>query len=369
MGRGISRSICHCLDGDPTAGTLGRAVHCQPVHICESAGEERVDFDDTPEEAAFRAEARAWLDANAKPKVDAEQRINVMGATATTPRRSPRPSAGRPRWPTRAGRPSTGRPPTAGATPAAARVHGAVRGAGPLRRARHALRHRRRHDRADDHRPRHRRARRSATSSRCDGARRSGASSGASPTPAPTSPSLRHPGRAGRRRVRAQRPEGLDQRRPLLRLRPRHLPHRPDACRSTRASPASSSTCARRASRSGPCARSPARPTSTRCSSTTCACPAANLVGDLHDGWRVARTTLMNERHATGSLGLALAAASSALRRRRAQRRRAGRSTTRWCARSWPGCYTLGRLFDLTNARVRTAHGHAAASPASRARS
>ncbi|HKH25091.1 MAG TPA: acyl-CoA dehydrogenase family protein, partial [Acidimicrobiales bacterium] len=27
-----------------------------------------MDFDDTPEEAAFRAEARAWLDTNALPK-------------------------------------------------------------------------------------------------------------------------------------------------------------------------------------------------------------------------------------------------------------------------------------------------------------
>ena len=27
-----------------------------------------MDFDDTPEEAAFRAEARAWLEANAKPQ-------------------------------------------------------------------------------------------------------------------------------------------------------------------------------------------------------------------------------------------------------------------------------------------------------------
>ena len=29
--------------------------------------------------------------------------------------------------------------------------------------------------------------------------------------------------------------------------------------------------------------------------------PAANLVGDLHDGWRVARTTLMNERMSAGT--------------------------------------------------------------------
>jgi 3-oxochol-4-en-24-oyl-CoA dehydrogenase len=42
---------------------------------------------------------------------------------------------------------------------------------------------------------------------------------------------------------------------------------------STRASPTSSSTCAARASRFGPCARSPARPCSTRCSSPTSSSP------------------------------------------------------------------------------------------------
>jgi alkylation response protein AidB-like acyl-CoA dehydrogenase len=44
-----------------------------------------MDFQDTPEEAAFRAEARAWLDANAKPKVDADQRISVMGGYRDDP--------------------------------------------------------------------------------------------------------------------------------------------------------------------------------------------------------------------------------------------------------------------------------------------
>jgi alkylation response protein AidB-like acyl-CoA dehydrogenase len=78
--------------------------------------------------------------------------------------------------------------------------------------------------------------------------------------------------------------------------------------------------------------------------------PAANLVGDPNDGWRVARTTLMNERHATGALGSAqgafqalagLAAATGATDPRVRQQ----------LAR----VYTLGRLFELTNARVRTA--------------
>jgi acyl-CoA dehydrogenase len=83
--------------------------------------------------------------------------------------------------------------------------------------------------------------------------------------------------------------------------------------------------------------------------------PATNLVGDEHDGWRVARTTLMNERHATGSLGstrssfdalAGLAATPRADGTRPADdpivRQRLARA------------FTLGRLFDLTNARVRT---------------
>ena len=36
-----------------------------------------MDFDDTPEEAAFRAEARAWLDTNAKPKQPGERSASL----------------------------------------------------------------------------------------------------------------------------------------------------------------------------------------------------------------------------------------------------------------------------------------------------
>ena len=50
---------------------------------------------------------------------------------------------------------------------------------------------------------------------------------------------------------------------------PAPTPTRP----STRASPTSPSTCTRPASRSGRCARSPARPSSTRCTSPRCGCP------------------------------------------------------------------------------------------------
>jgi alkylation response protein AidB-like acyl-CoA dehydrogenase len=79
--------------------------------------------------------------------------------------------------------------------------------------------------------------------------------------------------------------------------------------------------------------------------------PATNLVGDWNDGWRVARTTLMNERFATGSLGDSSTAFASLLDHVRATGRTADPVVRQQLAR----LHTLGRLFDLTNARVRTA--------------
>jgi alkylation response protein AidB-like acyl-CoA dehydrogenase len=79
--------------------------------------------------------------------------------------------------------------------------------------------------------------------------------------------------------------------------------------------------------------------------------PAANLVGDLHDGWRVARTTMMHERLSAGVMVsmtermgplLALALARGAAHDRVVRQRLAH-------------AYTQARLFDLTTARVRTA--------------
>jgi hypothetical protein len=42
-----------------------------------------MDFNDTPEEAAFRAEARAWLEANAEPLAPGE--TNSSSSERTTP--------------------------------------------------------------------------------------------------------------------------------------------------------------------------------------------------------------------------------------------------------------------------------------------
>jgi alkylation response protein AidB-like acyl-CoA dehydrogenase len=77
--------------------------------------------------------------------------------------------------------------------------------------------------------------------------------------------------------------------------------------------------------------------------------PASNLVGELHGGWTVALTTMMNERFAVGSVQSpsgafpALAALASSSRADAVVRQRLA------------DVYILGRLFDLTTARVRSA--------------
>ena len=82
---------------------------------------------------------------------------------------------------------------------------------------------------------------------------------------------LSHPRRARRRRVRRQRAEGVDVERPLQRLGHPARPHRLRRAQAPRHHLLPRRHDARPASRSGRCARSPARRTSTRCSSPTCA--------------------------------------------------------------------------------------------------
>ena len=187
-------------------------------------------------------------------------------------RRSPRPSAGRPRWPTPAGRPSTGPRPTAAATPPRSQstvlfeelarydVPDTLFAIGVAMIGPTLIAHG-----TDEQKDRYLQPMRRGEEIWCQ--------LWSEPDAGSDLAVAGHPGRARRRRVRAQRPEGLDQRRPLLRLRPRHLPHRPDGAEAQghlvlRRRPAHA-----RASRSARCGRSPARPTSTRCSSTTCASP------------------------------------------------------------------------------------------------
>jgi alkylation response protein AidB-like acyl-CoA dehydrogenase len=78
--------------------------------------------------------------------------------------------------------------------------------------------------------------------------------------------------------------------------------------------------------------------------------PVENRVGEEHEGWRVGRTTMMNERYAAGAMGAALgpyrALAHVAVETGAATDPRARQALAR--------VYTLSLLFDLTTARVRT---------------
>jgi alkylation response protein AidB-like acyl-CoA dehydrogenase len=77
--------------------------------------------------------------------------------------------------------------------------------------------------------------------------------------------------------------------------------------------------------------------------------PCANVVGDWNDGWRVARTTLMNERFAAGAMDTSDAAFEALA----ALARRVGAVTDPVTRQELARVHTLGRVADLTSARVR----------------
>ena len=110
---------------------------------------------------------------------------------------------------------------------------------------------------------------------------------------------------ARRRRVDRERPEGLDHARPRCASTGCSWPAPIPTSRSTEVSATSSSTCTRRAWRCGRSCRSPVTPSSTRCSSPTRASPTPPRIGPEGEGWRVALTTLMNERVSLSGAGSA----------------------------------------------------------------
>ena len=84
--------------------------------------------------------------------------------------------------------------------------------------------------------------------------------------------------------------------------------------------------------------------------------PAANLVGELHGGWTVALTTMMNERFAVGSVQSPSGAFPALAALAAAGGDNGGRGTTDPVVRQrLADVYILGRVFDLTTARVRSA--------------
>ena len=106
--------------------------------------------------------------------------------------------------------------------------------------------------------------------------------------------------RARRRRVRRERPEGVDVECAPVRLRDPARPHEPRRPEAPRHHVLARSTCVRPASTCDRCARSPAPRTSTRCSSPTCGSRSTNVVGEVDGGWAPARAVLAHEASVIG---------------------------------------------------------------------
>ena len=66
--------------------------------------------------------------------------------------------------------------------------------------------------------------------------------------------------------------------------------------------------------------------------------PAANLVGDLNDGWRLAKVTLGNERISLSSGGVLWGNGPTALDLIEAAKAAGPVDRSRCCASAWPGC-------------------------------
>ena len=179
-----------------------------------------MDLNDTPEQAAYRTEVRAWLEQNAShAPVDARTRRRGGGR-----RGAPRLAAAARRGGLRR-RDVAGRARRAGQGPAPPGRH--QPGDRARRRAGDPRRDRRRHARPDDHRARQRRA--EAALPRADAARRRGLVPAVLRAGRRLRP-RRHPvarAAGGRRLLAPLRPEGVDDERAVRRLRAAARAHRP----------------------------------------------------------------------------------------------------------------------------------------------
>ena len=275
-----------------------------------------MDFDDTPEEAAFRAEARAWLDGQRHPEG------KPGGLLRRALRRRPRPRRVRQALPVVAGPAARGR--AGPASPGRRRSAGAA--ASPIEEAIFAeeqakwgvsvgvfavaigmvaptlMQHgtpEQQERWLDADAPRRRDV--VPAVQRARGRLRPGVAA--------------HARRARRRRVGRRRAEGVDVERAARRVGHPHRPHRSRRRQARRHHLLRRRHGHARASTSGRCASSTARPTSTRCSSTAC---ASRRPGD-----RRGRRRLEGRGH-------------DAVERAGGHRRRLGHERSRPAARCWP---------------------------------
>ena len=112
-----------------------------------------------------------------------------------------------------------------------------------------------------------------------------------------------HHRRPRRRRLGRQRPEGLDDARARRRLRHPAHPHRPRPAQARRADDVRRRHARARASPCGRCARWPAASGFNEVFFDDVRIPDSERLGEPGEGWRVALTTLMNERVAIGGAG------------------------------------------------------------------
>ena len=221
-----------------------------------------MDLNDTPEQAAYRQAVRAWLEehkAEAPPRSGSSEDTGYIDARRAWQRKLAEAGFAGVTWPKEFGGQGGGpiEQVTVNQELSQAQVPGRAR------------RDRHRDARSVHHRPRQRRA--EGPPPRPDAPRRRGLVPDVLRARRRLGPGGRADARAPERRrhVDAQRPEGVDDERPVRLVRTAARPHRRGCAQAQGPDDVHRADGRRPASPCAACVRSPARPSSTRCSSTT----------------------------------------------------------------------------------------------------